>query len=196
MTQLLTVLTEGYADWEPALVHGVGRGYYGLHAVVASLDGHSVRSQGGLCTLPDRSLAGLDVSTFDGLLLPGGTSWESSAALDVRDLVWGFLERGKPVGAICGATLGLARAGVLDGRRHTSNRLDFLTDNVPTYAGRNLYLDVPHAVIDRCLITAPGTAPVSFSVALLQELGVLDDSGAKNFLSMMAREHGAPSQPA
>jgi putative intracellular protease/amidase len=49
------------------------------------------------------------------LILPGGTAWDE-----------GKNGEGVPVAAICGATAGLARAGVLDTRRHTSNALEYL----------------------------------------------------------------------
>ena len=37
-----------------------------------------------------------------------------------------FLKAGVPVAAICGATAGLARGGLLDGCRHTSNSKEYL----------------------------------------------------------------------
>ena len=59
------------------------------------------------------------------LVLPGADTWGSGheAALALAGRLLG---RGVPVAAICGATLGLARAGVLDERDHTSNAPDFL----------------------------------------------------------------------
>lgn len=45
-------------------------------------------------------------------------------------------EHGAVVGAICAGTIAAARAGLLDGRPHTSNGLDFLKHWVKDYAPR------------------------------------------------------------
>ena len=67
-------------------------------------------------------------------------------------------EAGTPVAGICGATMGLARAGLLDDRRHTSNAPEQLS---PTgYAGAAHYVDAP-AVTDRGVITAAAITRVS-----------------------------------
>lgn len=62
--------------------------------------------------------------------------------------------------AICGATLALANAGILNNKRHTSNGPNFLTGNSTDYAGQSLYVDIPSAVVDQNVITAAGSAQV------------------------------------
>ena len=74
-----------------------------------------------------------------------------------------------PVAAICGATFGLARAGLLDERRHTSNAREYLAPS--GYRGAALYRDEP-AVTDRDLITASGVMPVDFARAIFARLEV------------------------
>jgi transcriptional regulator GlxA family with amidase domain len=71
---------------------------------------------------------------------------------------------------VCGATGGLAAAGVLDERPHTSNAREYLA-YFPNYAGQEHYVD-ELAVIDGDLITASGTAPVDFARAIFERLGV------------------------
>ena len=70
--------------------------------------------------------------------------------------------------AICGATLGLARAGLLDDRPHTSNAPDFLASN-PNYCGADHY-QVAKVVSDGTVITAPATAPIYFARAVFERL--------------------------
>ena len=65
--------------------------------------------------------------------------------------------------------LGLARAGVLDERAHTSNAPDFLAAS--GYAGAARYVDAP-VVEDRDVITAPATKPVDFTAAVFRRLEV------------------------
>ena len=73
--------------------------------------------------------------------------------------------------AICGATLALASAGLLDERPHTSNGPGFLEMFCPSYRGTNHYVDEP-AVSDGKLITAAGTAPLEWAREILDVLGV------------------------
>ncbi len=75
----------------------------------------------------------LDVTTFDGLLLPGGHApgmrqYLGSEALFEK--VRAFFALGRPVGAICHGVLVAARAGVLRGRRTTC---------LPAYMERTAY---------------------------------------------------------
>jgi putative intracellular protease/amidase len=83
--------------------------------------------------------------------------------------------RAVPIAAICGATVAIARIGLLRGRRHTSNALDYLRQYVPGYAEGDNYVDAP-AVRDRKLITASGLADVEFARELFEELEVLPAS--------------------
>jgi putative intracellular protease/amidase len=66
----------------------------------------------------------------------------------------------------------IAKMGVLRGRRHTSNGLDYLRSHVPGYVEATNYVDEP-AVRDRGLITASGLGDVEFARELFEELDVL-----------------------
>ncbi|WP_425300305.1 DJ-1/PfpI family protein [Nocardia farcinica] len=83
----------------------------------------------------------------------------------------GFLDAGVPVAAICGATYGLAAAGLLDTRKHTSNAPQFLAAS--GYAGADHYVEQP-AVSDGVLVTATGTAPFEFAREVLRVLDVYE----------------------
>jgi len=50
---------------------------------------------------------------------------------------------------------------------------------------------VPYAVADQRVVTAPGTAPVSFMAAILGVLG-FNDENLKAYLAMHAAEHSTP----
>ena len=77
-----------------------------------------------------------------------------------------------PIAAICGATVAIARLGLLRGRRHTSNGLEYLRSHVPGYSEAAHYVDAP-AVRDQKLITASGLGDVEFARELFEELDVL-----------------------
>jgi putative intracellular protease/amidase len=53
----------------------------------------------------------------------------------------------------------VARAGLIQGRRHTSNGRAYLEAHVPDYRDGEHYVDTP-AVRDRGLVTASGLADV------------------------------------
>ena len=131
-----------------------------------------VRSMGGLRVVPDRVLAGLDPAEVRLLILPGGDLWEGIYPRAELDAVLAKLRaREVPIAAICGATLALARAGLLNDRAHTSNEQAYLTSLAPEYAGGDQYVDAL-AVRDRRVITASGLGPTEFAREIFEELEV------------------------
>lgn len=181
-------MTNGYADRECAFLNGIGNAYYGVETINVAPAGAKIVSQGGIQTIPDDSLENVKVETFDVLVICGGMIWTTPQAPDMKYLALEFLEHGKHVAAICGGTLALANAGILDNKRHTSNDLNFLTSNSTVYVGQSHYVDEPTAVVDQNVITAAGNAPAHFSAAVFHAAGV-DNKAIDEFLSMLAREH-------
>ena len=106
------------------------------------------------------------------LILPGAETWfDTERHADVVTLARRFLAVGTPVAAICGATYGLAAAGLLDDRAHTSDSRSFLA--VSGYAGGDRYRAQP-AVTDRGLITASGVFPVPFALHIFAALDLYE----------------------
>ena len=75
-----------------------------------------------------------------------------------------------PVGSY--AAYGLAKAGLLDKVKHTSNALDYLS--ATGYKGAKHYVDAP-GVRDGNLITA-SESPVDFANEIFSCLGIYDDA--------------------
>jgi putative intracellular protease/amidase len=127
-----------------------------------------VTSLGGLRATPDATVDAISPEGSAMLILPGADSWlEDDGHADVLSLARRFLDTGTPVAAICGATYGLAAAGLLDDRQHTSNAAGFLAAS--GYAGAHLYSAAP-AITDRGLITAGGCFPVEFAAQIFAAL--------------------------
>ena len=163
---------EGFADWEPAYALAELRRSGGLDVVTVGFTDAPVRSMGGLRVVPDRALAGLDTAAVRLLLLPGGDMWEGAyPRADLDALLTELQAREVPVAAICGATLALARAGLLNDRAHTSNEQAYLKNLAPEYAGAGRYVD-ELAVRDRGVITASGLGPTEFAREIFEELEV------------------------
>jgi putative intracellular protease/amidase len=120
--------------------------------------------------LPDLTADELDPAGSAMLILPGAGSWHAPGGNAVfAEAARRFLDAGTPVAAICGATFGLARAGLLDDREHTSGAAGYLAGT--GYAGGAHYREAA-AVTDGDLITAGPTAPVEFAREIFARLGV------------------------
>ena len=123
---IAVLLVDGFADWEIGPVLPAARHYFGAAVVTASLDGNAVRSIGGLLVQPERRLADLKPAAAHLWLLPGSVFWAKGPRAGLSEALQARAKAGKPIAAICGATLALGHAGLLDHHAHTSNSLDFL----------------------------------------------------------------------
>lgn len=130
-----------------------------------------VTTMGGLRILPDIRLDELCIENTDALILPGGETWTEAMHQPILKIAERCLEEGILVAAICGATMGLAQAGLLNARWHTSNDLEYLKMICPAYTGEKHYKMAP-AVTDENLVTASGIAPLEFAVHVLKALDV------------------------
>ncbi|MEU7063869.1 DJ-1/PfpI family protein [Streptomyces sp. NPDC046161] len=162
-----------YADWETGhtTAHLTRRGH--RVRTVAFAAEEPVTTMGGVRIRPDLALAGLRPEDSSLLILTGAALWDTGDTLapfaaKARE----FLAAGVPVAAICGATAGLAREGLLDGRRHTSAAAQYLAAQ-PGYGGGPEYVEAD-AVTDGDLITAGPTEPVAFAREVFARLDVYE----------------------
>ncbi|MEU4497599.1 DJ-1/PfpI family protein [Streptomyces sp. NPDC023998] len=149
-----------YADWETGhtTAHLTQNGFT-VRTVGPTTD--PVVTMGGIRIQPDMPLSELDPQDSALLILTGAHLWDSGDdlapfAAKARE----FLDAGVPVAAICGATAGIAREGLLDDRAHTSAAPFYL--DATGYKGGAHYRDTD-AVTDGDLITAGPTEPVAFA---------------------------------
>ena len=167
---------DGYADSEVGhLLIELHTGRFTgtpFHVVTVAESLDPVVSMGGLRVVPEALLADVDPAASDLLVLPGAEMWDAGGGSAFSDLAARFLDAGVPVAAICGATAGLARGGLLDDRRHTSAAAGYLA--ATGYAGAERYVE-ERAVVDGDLITAGPQSPVQFARATLQRLGLASD---------------------
>jgi putative intracellular protease/amidase len=140
---------------------------------------------------PDAALR--EVTETDALIVIGGTAWRSPDAPEIAGALAWASETGRVVAGICDGTRALASAGLLDRVAHTSNDSDTL--DVPGYGGAARFRASPTAVRDRTIVTAPGTAPVSFMAEVMAALGLADDNLAY-WRGMLAAEHQGPARRA
>ncbi|MDK1375619.1 MULTISPECIES: DJ-1/PfpI family protein [unclassified Sinorhizobium] len=185
--RLAIVLTEGFADWECALLMATARTELGLDVLIATPGGTVVTSMGGLHITPHLPTKTLAPAEFDALVLCGGSTWETAAAPNLTAMIHAFHGKDRVVAGICGATLALAASGILNDVDHTGNSAESLSA-VAGYRGHPHYRDQPQALRSGRLVTAAGTAPVSFTAEVFHALG-LGSAALDDYLSLYAKEH-------
>jgi transcriptional regulator GlxA family with amidase domain len=191
MATIVTVLTEGFADAETALLNAAARSFFGLDTRFATPGGTAVTSAGGMRVTPDLALEDVDIDAVDAVAVCGGAIWQTPQAPDLGPLLHAAHDRGKVLGIICDATIAAARTGLLDDVDHTGNAAGDLEGT--GYDGTTRYRDVPHAVSDQKVITAAGTAPVSFMAEMMRALGHGDED-LEYFVGLMGAEHAGAGQ--
>ncbi|MGX6742683.1 DJ-1/PfpI family protein [Streptomyces xantholiticus] len=160
-----------YADWETGhtTAHLTQNGFT---VKTVDLTTDLVTTMGGVRIRPDLALADLDPADSALLILTGASLWDTGDDLaPFAARARAFLDAQVPVAAICGATAGLAREGLLDDRAHTS-AVSFYLD-ATGYKGGEHYVDTD-AVTDGDLITAGPTEPVAFAREVFTRLGVYE----------------------
>jgi putative intracellular protease/amidase len=192
-----TVHVAGYdtfADWEVgyAIAH-INKplwhkqpGRFVVTTVGATRD--PITTMGGMRVVPDATLDEVGPQDSAMLILAGNDIWNTEQFTPFADKAREFLDADVPVAAICGATGGLALAGVLDDREHTSNAAEFLQG--VGYAGGHLYRDEP-AVSDRDLITGSANAPVEFARAILARLEVFEPNVLESWFKLYGQRDPA-----
>lgn len=190
MKRCTALFHHGWADWEAGFILAALREYFGFTVRIATPGGVEATSIGGVRAAADLAFADVRLEDLDVLLVIGSERWMRDDNPEVVDLLRRANAAGKSIGAICAGTLAAARAGLLDGRVHTSNSRDFLTAHAGGYAGAERYADTPRAVRDNGVVTAPGSAPGSFSIEVLRLVAPDQAEMIEGYRAMLAAEYG------
>ncbi|MEX2177746.1 MAG: DJ-1/PfpI family protein [Gemmatimonadaceae bacterium] len=183
------VVFEGFADWEPAHALAELRRFGHRSIRTIGFSSAPVHSMGGVQVQPHSTLSDVRSADVELLLLPGGDLWSAGQypRPELERLLQELVSADVPIAAICGATIALARAGILNKRQHTSTMRSDLSASGPEYAGSALYRDAL-VVRDARVITASGLGAVDFARAILHELRVFDAADEQVWFDMY--KHG------
>ena len=129
-----------------------------------------ITTMGGISITPDEILDNITFKENDLLILPGANAWDEHT--QIINLIPELLDKNVTVAAICGATIALAKNGVLNNKKHTSNDKEYLKMICPNYSGEKNYLKSPVAV-DSHLITASGFAPLEFAYEIIKKMQIM-----------------------
>ena len=130
-----------------------------------------VKSMGGLTIIPDCTIDEIEMTEKTVLILPGADTWSDAENAQIIQKASVLLSKGGSVCAICGATVVLANAGILNDRPHTSNGNGFLEMFCPAYKGQKFYIDQP-AVSDGNLITGSATGSLMWAKLIIEKFDV------------------------
>lgn len=192
MKKVYVLVFGGMADWEAPLALCEIRNSGKYEVVTVGFTAAPVTTMAGLKLVPDIALAEVKPDDAAMLVLPGGEMWEAGSPEGVGALLKRFQARGVPVAAICGATLEVARAGLMKGRRHTSSDKGYLEAVVPEYGDGARYVD-ELAVTDGTLITASGVGSVEFAREVTRYLGIYTEEQSGRWFELY--KHGVWSGP-
>lgn len=181
---------DGFADWEAALALCEIRrpGDYRVRTV--GLDRRPVQSMGGLVVLPDIGLDEIEIDSAVLAIVPGGTLWERGEIVSVSATLRRLYAAGATIGALCDGVLALARAGLIDTRRHCANYLGHIETYVPDYYGSAHYDAEALAVTDDRIITAGGVGSVDFAREVIRALDLYDERDTGVWYRLF--KHGEP----
>jgi putative intracellular protease/amidase len=174
---------DGLADWEPALALCEIRKSGKYEVLTAGHSRKTVVTMGGLRVEADASIDEVEPQDTAIFLLPGGERWEKGPDLQVEEFLRRMHAEKVLIGAICGATLEIARAGLTRGVRHTSNAKSYLKDMVPEYKDEKLYVE-ELALTDQRIITASGLGSVEFAREVIRELKIYSHADTQMWFEM------------
>lgn len=164
MMRILLCVYPNYADFQ------IGHLLFFLKKIgkakieTTSIDGEIIKSLGGLRVRPDISMNQVQVKTYDLILCPGGDLLHEVADdPQIHYLLQTATVNNVPIASLCGSTLFLAKAGLLNDKKFTCNTgtyEQFKNDySHATYTGNNVE-------VEASMITAKGTAFIDFTVAV------------------------------
>lgn len=178
---------DGMADWEPAHALCEINKSQKYDVVATGFSDKQVTTMGGLKLISEITIRDVNPAEACIFIMPGGDMWESYSDEGLINLLHGLHAENVPIGAICGATLEIARAGLTRNVRHTSNGKEYLKTMVPDYRDEEFYVD-GLAVSDDNLIAASGLGSVEFGREIIKQLGIYNEDDTKLWFDMF--KHG------
>lgn len=164
------IFVDRFAEWEYGLLAASAVEWFGAETIAMTPKGLPVRSIAGFTLLGERPISGDSVAACDAIVVVGSENWSGASAPDIAPLLKQAAGTGSVVAGICAGTLPLARAGLFAGRAHTSNGRNWIRERLGYYPGDSRYREVPHAVVDGPIVSAPGSAPGTFALGVLSAL--------------------------
>ena len=177
---------DGLADWEPALALCEIRKSAKYEVLTVGHSRQPVVTMGGMKVLPDIAIDEVERRTAAIFIVPGGDRWEEGPDQKLDEVLQSLHAENILIGALCAATLEIARAGLTSGVRHTSNAKSYLKKMVPEYKDESFYVD-ELSVTDHKIITASGLGSLEFAREVIRELGIYSAADTQMWFEMFKK---------
>lgn len=154
--------------------------------ITATIDGNPVESIGGLNVHADVSLEQLKIDQANLLLIPGGDGiQEVINEKKLSEILVKTFDSNIPIAASCGATVLVAKAGILKKKKFTCAMKTYehhrsLFEHA-TYTGTNVQ-------IDDSIITAKATACAELAIKIGDLLNMFKDDNQREKLNSFLKE--------
>jgi putative intracellular protease/amidase len=172
------------ADWEIAHITAelnTGRffkkGCQAIKIIKIADSMKPITTMGGIKIMPDVTIDKVSFQDDDLLILPGADTWMQNERDKIIEIVRNLMKTNVVVAAICGATIALATAGLLNNIKHTSNDLQVLEMYCHNYKGKANFIAKP-AVSSDNLITASGVGELEFAYEIFKALNIMSKDTA------------------
>jgi len=191
-TKAYLLVFDGLADWEPALALCEINKKEHFEVMTVGFSKETITTMGGLKLTPDLTIKDVNSDEAAIFIAPGGDMWEQQTGEEILPLLKQLHAEQVPIAAICGATLAVARAGLVEQALHTSNSLEYLKAMVPDYKSEKLYVD-KLAVADRKLITASGLGSVEFAYEIIKQLELYNEQDTESWFNLFKHAIWTPT---
>ncbi|MDO4643844.1 MAG: DJ-1/PfpI family protein [Cardiobacteriaceae bacterium] len=131
---------------------------------------------GSLKVIPDIAISDINTDA-DALILIGGEGWSKLPEPEQNKLAAitnSFKQERKIIGGICAAANFLAAHGLLNDVKHSGNTLQTM-QNFPAYNNAVAFQEGNQAARTQNIVTAAGTAPISFALEVLRALAIPEE---------------------
>ncbi|MHA2088755.1 MAG: DJ-1/PfpI family protein, partial [Promethearchaeota archaeon] len=158
MKKILCFIYEGFVDFETVLACSGLSGMEDYELVYIAYEKSPVISSGGLSIIPDSKVSEItNTRDIEGLIIPGGS--ERILKPELEKLIKQLNEENKLIAAICAGPEFLAKAGVLNGKKHTTSQTPqvYEENNEVDPFPRETYMET-RIIQDGNIITAQGYA--------------------------------------
>ncbi|OGV57648.1 MAG: hypothetical protein A2283_02895 [Lentisphaerae bacterium RIFOXYA12_FULL_48_11] len=163
MTTVLVPLADGVEEIEAVIPIDMFR-RAGWMVVSAGMTGEIIRASRDVRLVADKLWKDIVPSSFDILLLPGGSKGTEflAASNAIIESVTNFFNEDKIVAAICAAPLILQKAGIMKGKKATCHPAVRKDLNIPQY------VEAP-VVVDGKIVTSMGAGTAfEFSLTIIE----------------------------
>jgi len=179
MKKALFFLFDGFAEFEVNLASLFLKSK-GFEIVTVSVDGATVKGEGGFLCKPHTSIDDIIAKEYEILIVPGGEIFHHLENLKLLSIVQELNEQNKWLAGICAGTALLHAADVLKNKKFSTS----LTSEVEHLAHLHKweYKQSTDVTVDEKIITAVGSAYVEFAAEIIKQLNLFDEGEEKEAL--------------